>query len=368
MRKRIAIFTHGGLGTGKYSQGLPIITQIVNRLAEHFDITVFSLSALNKDFKPQQYKAYSVPGWVRPSLFRWFSLMFMFIWKVNRSKFTILYSFWGYPTGFVTVLLGMVFRKKSFVNLLGAETANIPEIGYGHLRKPVAKKLVLWTCRNATKLISVSNAQKRTLREYGVGREIDFIPFGADRKLFSPLFKPVTAPLKILHVGNLTPVKDQETLLRAFALIRAEVPAVLKIVGPDFLDGRIQDLSRQLAPNSVEFAGLVPHNRMAEYYHWADVFILTSLSEGQNHSLMEAMMCGVLPVSTAVGIMDKEFGNRVGVVSDCRDYKEIARQLVRLYNSPERWNSKRTAACAWASEHDLDWTIVQLKRLFNDEG
>jgi glycosyltransferase involved in cell wall biosynthesis len=142
----------------------------------------------------------------------------------------------------------------------------------------------------------------------------------------------------------------------------------LKIVGPDFLNGDLQKVAGQLGVScDVEFVGAVPHHQLIDYYHWADVFILTSLSEGQNNSITEAMMCGLLPVSTLVGSMDNQFGSQVGVVAVCKDYKALANGIVDLYNRPKEWEEKRQAAFRWASHYNLDWTIIELKTILNNE-
>ena len=366
MKKKVAIFTHGGIGTGSQSQGFPLLMQIVSQLSKDFDVTLYSLATFNPKFLPENYKAYSVPSGLRPTFIRWAYLIFLFTKNSIRSKYHLLYSFWGYPTGFVTVILGKVFKKPSLINILGGETAALPEINYGFLRNPITRSLILFTCRNADKLIAVSQYQDNILKKYGLTRRTDVIPWGNDKDLFYPVFHKLDLPLKILHVANLNEVKDQHTLIHAFRIIRNRMPAVLKIVGPDFLNGKIQELVSSLGlSNDVEFFGFVPHKEILKYFHWADAFMLTSLSEGQNNSITEAMMCGVLPVGTSVGIM-YDIGSDVGIVANCRDYETIAEKVLDLYNRPEEWEKKRMAAYQWAKSHDLNWTVQQLKSVMDN--
>lgn len=366
MKKKLAIFTHGGIGTSSLSQGFPLITQIVNRLADDFEITVFSLSTFNPEFHPKNYRAVCVPGYVSPQLFRWVYFIALFFKNYYRNRFQVLYSFWGYPMGTLLVLCGKIIRRPSVVNILGAESANILEINYGHLRNYSSRKLVLWTCRQASELIAVSNYQLVTLKQYGMLRHAKVIPWGADEKIFKPSVKELTLPLKLLHVANLTAVKDQETLIKAFHLISQKIPAKLRIIGPDFLDGKIQRFVSELAlENDVEFMGFILNKDIVKHCHWADAFILTSLSEGQNNSITEAMMSGLLPVSTSVGIMH-DLGNAVGVVVQPRDFESLANQLIELYSTPQEWKQKQHAAHSWAMKHNIAWTINQTKDVINN--
>lgn len=360
------MFTHGGIGTGSQSQGFPLLMQIVDKISQQFDVTVYSLAPFNSDFKPHYYRAYCVPASIKLNFFRWSYLIFLFVKNTFSIRYHALYSFWGYPTGLVTVLLGKLLNKPSLVNILGAETANLPEINYGYLRSSVIRRLIFFTCKNADKLIAVSGYQVSILRKYGIDREVEIIPWGVDGNFFFPMYKPLDSPLKIIHVANLNEVKDQHTLILAFQLIRRKIPAELKIVGPDFLKGQIQKLvSSMNLQSDVQFIGFVPHKEILKYFQWADAFMLTSLSEGQNNSITEAMMCGILPVGTRVGIM-ADVGDEVGITVECGDYETLSKSVIELYRLPYEWEKKTKAAYRWASLHDLKWTVQELNRVIEN--
>jgi glycosyltransferase involved in cell wall biosynthesis len=366
MKRRLAIFMHGGISGGIESQGFPKIVQIVEGLSDHFDVRVYSLWPVEKKYPQKKYQVYSPPPALRIKFFRWVYFVAIIIIQHIRKKHHVFYSFWAFPVGFVVVLLGILFNVPSCVSVLGAETANLPEINYGHLRNPFVRELVIWTCQRADFFVAVSPYQVAILERYGLKRKGVVIPFGVDSKYFYPNFKKLEAPLKILHVANLTEVKDQETLIRSFQVVRKQLDAKLRIVGPDFLKGKIHALVKQLnLQDDIEFVPPVLHQHLITHFHWADAFILTSLSEGQNNSITEAMMCGLLPVSTAVGSMDWSFGVAVGVIANCRDYETLGNKLVELYNRPDEWERKRKAAFEWANTHDLNWTIAQLRTLLS---
>ena len=139
MKKRVALFMHGGISGGINGQGFPLITQIVNALAKNFDVTVFSLSSFSEGFQPEKYKAFCVPREIQPSIFRWLYLISLFLKSHKVERYNILYSFWGYPMGTFMVGLGKITGKPTVVNILGAESANVPEINYGHLKKKFSK-------------------------------------------------------------------------------------------------------------------------------------------------------------------------------------------------------------------------------------
>jgi glycosyltransferase involved in cell wall biosynthesis len=107
----------------------------------------------------------------------------------------------------------------------------------------------------------------------------------------------------LLNVGRLSPVKDQESLLRAFALAKCHVPDLqLWIVGDGPLRRRLQQLTHELGIDAAtQFFG--EQRDVAPFYCAADLFVLSSVSEGLPMSLLEAMSAGLHSIVTDVGGM-----------------------------------------------------------------
>jgi glycosyltransferase involved in cell wall biosynthesis len=270
--------------------------------------------------------------------------------------------------GSFVVALAALVRRPSVIAVLGAEAASVPSIGYGFLGHPVTRRLVLETCERASAVVVLSSGQREALRRRGLRRGVQVIPFGVDRAMFEQRAKPALPPLKILHVANLTAVKDQTTLLRAFALLRRDTDARLRIVGPDHLDGSLQRLAGELGlQEDVEFVGPVPYPDVPSHYHWADIFMLTSLSEGQCVGLAEAAMSGVLLVSTEVGCIP-DVSEQGAVVVRMRDPADIAEKVRAIASNRAQWERKVASARAWAEHHDFVWTVERLSTVIETAG
>lgn len=101
----------------------------------------------------------------------------------------------------------------------------------------------------------------------------------------------------ILAVGRLVEQKDFATLLRAFALVRARVPAHLRILGEGPQLAMLQQLAKDLAiAADVDFAGFV--DDPSDDFLRASVTVLSSRWEGMPGVLVEAMSHGCPVVST----------------------------------------------------------------------
>jgi L-malate glycosyltransferase len=104
----------------------------------------------------------------------------------------------------------------------------------------------------------------------------------------------------VLHVSNLRPVKQVDTVVRIFARIRARVPARLAIVGEGPEWGKAAQLVRELDLGPfVQMLGEVQD--VAPLLSVADLILLPSLQESFGLAALEAMACGVPVVASRVG-------------------------------------------------------------------
>lgn len=106
-------------------------------------------------------------------------------------------------------------------------------------------------------------------------------------------------------VGRVRPIKDQSTLLRAFAAVLSRRPEWrarlrLAIVGDGPLLALLKEEAQALGVASlVWFAGA--RHDVSDLLQAMNLFVLPSLMEGISNTLLEAMATGVPVLATAVG-------------------------------------------------------------------
>lgn len=159
----------------------------------------------------------------------------------------------------------------------------------------------------------------------------------------------------ISWVGRVDPIKDLETLLRAFALVVAELPeARLRIFGApprgrESYLAACQALAEELGiGRSATFEGRIPDIRDA--YAAGHVVVLCSISEGFPYSLIEAMTCGRACVATDVGGVCEALGD-AGIVVPPRDPGALAAACLRLLGDARLRAALGAAARRRAIEH-----------------
>ena len=101
----------------------------------------------------------------------------------------------------------------------------------------------------------------------------------------------------IIAVGSLDVQKGFYDLIKAFALVRDQVPASLIILGEGPLRGKLEATIQELClTDHVCMPGFVanPYSYLAQ----AELFVLSSYWEGLPVALIEAMACGVPVIAT----------------------------------------------------------------------
>ena len=360
-RPAIAIIIPGGIGTGKDNIGVPVLNQIVHRLANHYRVTVFSLASFNADFKPVDFELIDASR--GNSITRSFRFPFLFRRHHKRNNFVAVHGFWVMPTGTLAVAVGKLFGIRSVVSALGGDAVGVPHINYGRLHKPMYRWITLLTLRHADRINALTQYLVNNLRNAGLKRDVEVIPWGVDGSMFEYRPKPIATPVHFLHIGNFHPVKDQPMLILAFDLISKSIPATLTIIGSGDMEPEIRSMISTLAlTDRVTIVEPVPYQQLPAFYHKADVLLHTSLSEGQCEVVTEAMSCGVVVCGTKVGLMHDL--PEACVTVDIKMFESLAEEAIALVNDPVRMNDLRMKAHQWTLQHDIHWTVAKLIELY----
>jgi glycosyltransferase involved in cell wall biosynthesis len=129
--------------------------------------------------------------------------------------------------------------------------------------------------------------------------------------------------------------KDHFTLLRAFALVAAEMPgAELQIAGDGPYRDRLVQLTKALdLEDRVTFVGALPH--IADFLSQLDIFVLSSLNEGLPLVLLEAMATGLPVVSTRAGGVEEAARDSVNAyLAAVGDSSDLAQAMMRMARAP----------------------------------
>jgi glycosyltransferase involved in cell wall biosynthesis len=198
--------------------------------------------------------------------------------------------------------------------------------------------------RRATKAVAVSS---------GIGRELESRGFARSKiaVIHNPLLRDTGireqsyawqrelnamegGPV-VITVGRLVPIKDHRTLIGAFAILRRSRPARLVIFGEGPLAEELLAFAEKSGVGQdVLFAGYV--NDPVACYAAADLFVLSSTSEGFGNVLVEAMAAGVPVVSTDAPYGPREIldDGRFGSLVPVGDAPALANEMTKMLDRP----------------------------------
>lgn len=213
---------------------------------------------------------------------------------------------------------------------------------WGRYRTPTRIANAVTYHRNA-RVIAVSSGVAESISPPGrrPGPPVEVIHHGVDlsavrsgpaarRTARATLGEDEQRPL-IGTVANMTPKKDQATLLRAMRRVVHDIPdARLLIIGTGPLQPELESLAQKSLPSgAVRFLGM--RTDVQEILPALDVFTLTSLHEGLSIAMLEAMAAGVPVVATRVGGIPEALRDGVeGLLVPSKDADAIAAAYLTL--------------------------------------
>lgn len=196
-------------------------------------------------------------------------------------------------------------------------------------------KFMLWLCNKSYKRAAAIVHQTK-YEESCFSAELASKSYVVPNPVSVSAFDKSVTPYRIVTAGRLLPQKNHAMLIDAVAMIKPDFPDIkLDIYGDgslkDNLSNKIKELNME---NTVTLMGNVSdlHQRIAE----ADVFAMTSEFEGLSNALIEAMMLGLVCISTDYpGADEVVHHGENGLLVPCGDAEKLADVLRNLFTDKE---------------------------------
>ena len=186
--------------------------------------------------------------------------------------------------------------------------------------------------------IAVSRTTVEALEQY-FKLNARIIPNGVDTDEFNPAVPPLEkfndGKKNLLFLSRFDPRNGLRLMLRAFEIVRDEVPdARLIIVGDGPLKSYYQRFVPRGAARDIHFEGLVRDGR-ARYYTSCDVFCSPVMKASFGVTLLEAMAAGKPIVATENRGYRELLGPDEGFLVPPNDPAAFARAIVKLLKDGE---------------------------------
>ena len=291
----------------------------------------------------------------------------LFTLRNKVSKIVISFaSHWSYFPS----IIGRLFNIPVAIILHGTDCASILSLNYGDLRKPILKRIIKSSIKNASILLPVSETLIKVENLYN-GNNIERYQglnsfFKIDKLKFKTIYNGIDSNLwkpnsniKKKKYSFIAVFSNQQFFLKGGDLIiglAKEFPnCSFYIAGCDTIP------DQYLKPNNLILLGHIPKEKLLEYYNQSQFHLQLSVFEGFGCSLVESMMCNCIPIGSKVNIIPYIIGN-TGVVLEKRNQQDLNKIILNLTTSSKKELSFAGSRNRAKENFDLD---IRKKKLVN---
>jgi glycosyltransferase involved in cell wall biosynthesis len=203
--------------------------------------------------------------------------------------------------------------------------------------------LAKYAATRAKKIIVDAEGLKKIWTHIGIPQnKVEVIPFGVDTSLFNrnkhgnDVRKKLNIRKSDIIIISTRPFFEHyniDCLIKAVPKIVKkydDVKFVIKGKGP--LDASLKKLACDLGVDQhIKFSDPVPYSEMAHYLTAADIYVSTSFIDSTSVSLLEAMACGLPPITTNISGNREWIKNQVnGLLYPPKDHEALAEKITQL--------------------------------------
>ena len=258
---------------------------------------------------------------------------------------------------------------------------------FGSFKTKIFKKIERDLAKKTTKIIAISDIQKRELSKIHricPEKKIEVIPLGFDlerfsadkdfkRKEFRKKWNIKENEIAIGIIGRLVPIKNHFFFIDVIQEVqkKSKVPIKAFIVGDgeekqniiNYIKSKNLDYSLDCTPATFQLTSWI--KEIDKVNSGMDIICLTSLNEGTPVSLIEAQASGKPIVSTMTGgIKNIVLENKTALLSKNNDLHSFSKNLLSLVIDPEKRILFSKYGLEKSKDFHYDKLINRMKKLY----
>jgi glycosyltransferase involved in cell wall biosynthesis len=257
-----------------------------------------------------------------------------------------------FPFFYITKVPGDIVWERA--RNTGLTTLGIDEFQTQELpwKYKLFRYLFSLSLRRSTHVVVPSTHLQNLVVSWGVpANKISVVYNSIDTEKFLPRQK-VGYKIDVLTVSRLVPWKGLEQVVEVCATLGLS----LGIVGDGPMKESLESLSKKVNSH-VEFFGDVEQEKLVELLQGARVFVLNSTFEATSYALIEAMSCGVVPISNDTTGSVEVIKNEVnGMLCGSSTGQTLESALSFLFSNPDLLSSMSKEA-RLSAQKDFNFTF-----------
>lgn len=231
---------------------------------------------------------------------------------IKKYQISIINAHWGFPTGYIGLILKSVTRSTLITTLYGAELFPVIAGKHGLIKRLLKKALI-----RADLLVGISEETVSAARTISGRNDIQVIPDGIDMDYYSPGNRNHEILAKyncigkrvVFFTGRMVERKGHRFLIEAMKILKDNGFNIKLLLGGD---GPLFSCLHQLRSDLdledvIEMPGFLPEEDLVPILRSADLHVLPSCidangdTEGSATAAFEAMACGTPSIISCIG-------------------------------------------------------------------
>ena len=111
------------------------------------------------------------------------SMFLKIIYIVNKFKIDILYSHWVIPSGYITTLVNLLFKKPLIIRIYSAEIN--PILNKNNVMSIIGKKMIKYSINNSHLVLCNSGPTCESTKKIIKNKIMEVLPDGIDDTIFN---------------------------------------------------------------------------------------------------------------------------------------------------------------------------------------
>jgi len=185
-------------------------------------------------------------------------------------------------------------------------------------------------------IVPYDTTRKELVSRFNISEsKIHVVSYGVDSSYYYPQPHKREAVKRVLYIGEVSPAKGMDTLLKAFSIVEKNMSDTELLIAGKRSKAQtlLEKLARDLGLKRVTFLGYIPESELPFYYSSADVAVFPS-RYGFGLPTLEAMACGT-PVVVGAKLDAPEFMAGAGILVNPDNVNELADAMLRILTNNE---------------------------------
>jgi len=271
----------------------------------------------------------------------------------------VLFIWFSDYHSWLPILLASLLRKRTFLCVAGYDVACLPELNYGVFVRPFRGWCSRFSLRHADVLLPVARSlvEDIAVQVGKVRGSIQVVPFGfSEQRWYPAKTGEENLVLTVAFGDDLRRVRIKG--LDLFCEAARALPEIrFMVIGPT---GAAERFLQEQQLNNVQLLGPQPAEKLLAYYQSATVYAQFSIREGLPNAVIEAMLCGCIPVGTRTGGIPDAIEDVGKIVTERTCAAAVAAIRWALQQPASRRQEIRSHAIAHFSERRREQALQSL--------